>query len=123
MSTLAVPDVETREESGPITADGLLRRRARQKADAVALRDPPNRQMLDLAQPRSLTYGAADTMVDALAAVFTDLGLAPGDRIVLQLPNFVEAPLALLGAWRAGLTVAAVPMLWRASEIARVCDA
>ena len=123
MSTLAVPDVETREESGPITADGLLRRRARQKADAVALRDPPNRQMLDLAQPRSLTYGAANTMVDALAAVFTDLGLAPGDRIVLQLPNFVEAPLALLGAWRAGLTVAAVPMLWRASEIARVCDA
>ena len=33
------------------------------------------------------------------------------------------APLTFaLGAWRAGLTVAAVPMLWRAEEIAKVCE-
>jgi hypothetical protein len=28
----------------------------------------------------------------------------------------------LLAAWRAGLSVAAVPMLWRATELARVCE-
>jgi acyl-CoA synthetase (AMP-forming)/AMP-acid ligase II len=79
--------------------------------------------MLGLGGPRAFTYGEADASVDALAAFFVDLGLERGDRIVLQLPNLVEAPLALLGAWRAGLTVAAVPMLWRSMEIARVCDA
>ena len=123
MSTLSAPDVDPREDSGPITASGLLRRRARQKPDATALVDPPNRQMLGLTPPRSFTYGEANEAVDALAAFFVELGLQPGDRVVLQLPNFIEAPLALLGAWRAGLTVAAVPMLWRAMEIARVCDA
>jgi acyl-CoA synthetase (AMP-forming)/AMP-acid ligase II len=30
--------------------------------------------------------------------------------------------LTLLAAWRAGLTVAALPMLWRAHEIGRVCE-
>jgi mycobactin salicyl-AMP ligase len=58
--------------------------------------------------------------VDALAGSFIELGLNPGDRVVLQLPNVIEAPLTLLRAWRAGLVVAAVPMLWRAMEIARV---
>jgi len=121
MSSLALPDSE--EDSGPITASGLLRRRAQQKPEAAALSDPPNRQMLGLNGPRAFSYGEADAAVDALAAFFVGLGLAPGDRIVLQLPNVIEAPLALLGAWRAGLTVAAVPMLWRAMEIAKVCDA
>jgi acyl-CoA synthetase (AMP-forming)/AMP-acid ligase II len=121
MSTLAIPESE--EDSAPITADGLLRRRAEQKPEAPALSDPPNRQLLGLGGPRAFTYGEADATVDALAAFFVHLGLERGDRIVLQLPNLVEAPLVLLGAWRAGLTVAAVPMLWRSMELARVCDA
>jgi len=123
MSTAPAHDVETFDDSGPITADGLLRRRARQKSDALALIDPPNRQMLAQSKVRSLAYADADEAVDALARVFIGLGLDSGDRIVLQLPNFVEAPLAILGAWRAGLTVAIVPMLWRPMELARVCDA
>jgi len=123
MSTLPAPDIEPQEDSGPITAEGLLRRRARQKPDSVALVDPPNRHLLGLMRSRTLTYADADKAVDALAGFFIELGLNPGDRVVVQLPNFIEAPLTLLGAWRAGLVVAAVPMLWRANEIARVCDA
>jgi acyl-CoA synthetase (AMP-forming)/AMP-acid ligase II len=122
MSTLAVPDIDRKEESAPVTAEGLLRRRAAQRPGAIALVDPPNRQTLDFTRPRSFTYAQADEAVDALAAFFIELGLEPGDRIVVQLPNFTETPLALLAAWRAGLTVAAIPMLWRAMEIAKVCD-
>jgi hypothetical protein len=51
MSTLPAPDVETQEESAPITAEGLLRRRARQKPDALELVDPPNRNQLGLTRP------------------------------------------------------------------------
>jgi non-ribosomal peptide synthetase component E (peptide arylation enzyme) len=122
MSTLAVPNIEVRDDSGPITAEGLLRRRARQKPGALALVDPPNRHALGATAPRSFTYGEADDAVDALAAFFGALGLSPGDRVLMQLPNFIEAPLALLAAWRAGLTVVIIPMLWRATETARVCD-
>ncbi len=113
---------DANDDGGPITAEGLLRRRAAQDPDAIALIDPPNRQIVALTRPHSFTYGEADQAVDALAAFFVELGLEPGDRIVLQLPNFIEAPLTLLGAWRAGLTVSTVPMLWRAMEIAKVCD-
>jgi acyl-CoA synthetase (AMP-forming)/AMP-acid ligase II len=122
MNMLPAPDIETKDEDGAITAEGLLRRRARQKPEASALADPPNKQRLAQAQARTLTYADADDAVDGLAAFFIAQGLEPGDRIVLQLPNFVEAPLVLLGAWRAGLSVATLPMLWRAMEIARVSD-
>ena len=42
------------EESGPLTAEGLLRRRARQKPDAMALVDLPDREALGLGRPRAL---------------------------------------------------------------------
>lgn len=114
--------LEGPQENTRITPARLLRRRASQAPEALALMDPPNRAELAPFGPRRLSYGEADAAVEALAAYFVELGLAPGDCVAVQLPNFVESPLTLLGAWRAGLTVAAVPMLWRAAELARVCD-
>ena len=88
----------------------------------TALCDPPNLAALGFGVPKTLSYREADAAVDALASFFIELGLEPGDTIAAQLPNLAMAPLTLLGAWRAGLTVAAVPMLWRAEEIAKVCE-
>ncbi len=122
MSTLQAEAMQRTEESGPLTAEGLLRRRARQRPGVVALSDPPNLPALGFGRPRSFTYRETDDAVDALAAFFIELGLEPGDRIAVQLPNLVLQPLTLLAAWRAGLTVAALPMLWRAHEIGRACD-
>lgn len=122
MVSLEAREIESKAESGPLTAEGLLRRRARQKPEAVALIDPRNREALGLGRPRSLSYGEADGAVDALSAYFIDIGLAPGDRIAVQLPNLVEHALVLLAALRAGLTVVALPMLWRGAEIAKVCE-
>lgn len=118
---LEAGEIERQEGSAPLTAEGLLRRRARQRPGSVALIDPRNREALGLGRPRALSYGEADGAVDALAAHFIDIGLMPGDRIAVQLPNVAEHALVLLAAWRAGLTVMALPMLWRATEIAKVC--
>jgi non-ribosomal peptide synthetase component E (peptide arylation enzyme) len=123
MSMLPATDIGPTEETGPLTAEGLLRRRARQRPNATALVDPPNREVLGLGRPRSLTYREADAAVDALASFFIELGLEPGDRIAVQLPNVIEAPLTLLTAWRAGLTVAMLPLLWRGVEIGKICEA
>jgi mycobactin salicyl-AMP ligase len=60
---------------------------------------------------------------DALAAFFTELGLIPGDTIAVQLPTLAATPVVLLAAWRAGLTVAVLPMLWRDHEIGMACAA
>lgn len=122
MTTLAAPELDRPQDSARITPAGLLRRRALQTPGALALLDPPNRRFLNPSAPRRLSYAEADGAADALAAYFAHLGLEAGDRVVMQLPNLIEAPLLLLGAWRAGLTVAAIPMLWCGTEIARVCD-
>lgn len=120
--TLHAEAIERKQIGAPLTADGLLRRRASQRPGVTALCDPPNLEALGFGVPKTLSYRDADAAVDALASFFIDLGLEPGDTIAAQLPNLALAPLTLLGAWRAGLTVAAVPMLWRAEEIAKVCE-
>lgn len=57
---------------------------------------------------RRMTYGQARREVDALAKAFTDLGLQPGDRLALVMPNRPEWVLALLAA--ASLDVGVVPL-------------
>jgi acyl-CoA synthetase (AMP-forming)/AMP-acid ligase II len=103
------------------TAVELLRRRAENKPNVIALSDPPNRARFGLGNARAWTYRETDAAADALAAFFVGRGLAPGDVIAAQLPNFALAPLTILAAWRAGLAVALLPMLWRGYEIARAC--
>lgn len=123
MSTLPAETFASIEESTPLTAEGLLKRRAEQRPGVIALADPSNLPDLGLGPPRSFSYRKADMAADALAASFTELGLMPGDTIAMQLPNLAMTPLTLLAAWRAGLTVAALPMLWREHEIGIACEA
>jgi len=123
MTALAA-DRELKEQGveAPLRADALLRQRADTRPQALALADPPNRESFGLAPPRSFTYAEVNGAVDTLAQFFIEIGLEPDDTILVQLPNMAEQPLVILAAWRAGLTVAMVPMLWRGLEIASVCD-
>lgn len=71
---------------------------------------------------RRLSYAELDQEVDRLAAGLLRLGIAPGDRVVVQLPNraeFVEACFALfrLGA----IPVMALPG-HRSAEIRHLCE-
>jgi long-chain acyl-CoA synthetase len=56
----------------------------------------------------TLTWSAVDAAVDRVAAGLLALGLAPGDRVALQLGNTPDFPAAWFGALRAGLV--AVPL-------------
>jgi len=56
----------------------------------------------------TLTFADLDARADRAAAGLQDLGLAPGDRLAVVAGNAVETVVALLGAFRAGLT--AVPV-------------
>ena len=50
-------------------------------------------------------------------------GSSPATRSPCSSPISRLQPLTLLAAWRAGLTVAVLPMLWRGYEIGKVCEA
>jgi len=60
--------------------------------------------------------------VERLSAAFggflrRGLGLAPGERVALVLPNLLQYPVALIGALRAGLAVVNVNPLYTAAEL------
>ena len=101
----------------PPTLDGLFKRILARKPDALALRDPINKQRITGQPPRSLTFAEADRAITALSAHFIESGLPSNSVIAVQLPNTVEFVLTVLAAHRAGLVVALFPLLWRQAEL------
>jgi hypothetical protein len=99
------------------TLDTLFRRSLARQPDAMALIDPPNKLRITGDRPKQLTYAQADRMINALAAHFIESGLPANSVIAVQLPNTVEFALTMLAAYRAGLVVAVLPLLWRQSEL------
>ncbi|OBC15826.1 2,3-dihydroxybenzoate-AMP ligase [Mycobacterium sp. 852013-50091_SCH5140682] len=77
--------------------DSLLRDAAEQWADSTAVADGTNAH----------TFAELDALADRAAAGIADLGIRPGDRVLLQLPNSAEFAVALFGLLRAG----AVPVM------------
>jgi hypothetical protein len=99
------------------TLDGLFRRILARKPDALALLDPINKQRVTGRPPQRLTFAQADQAISALSAHFIEAGLPANSVIAVQLPNTVEFMLTVLAAFRAGLIVAVLPLLWRQAEL------
>ncbi len=79
------------------TIDSILRNAAANWPDGVGVVDADY----------SHTYAQLDELADRSAAGFAALGIAPGDRVLLQLPNSCRFAAALFGLLRAG----AIPVL------------
>ncbi|HLT90584.1 MAG TPA: AMP-binding protein [Woeseiaceae bacterium] len=65
-----------------------------------------------------LTYRELDELSAAFGAYLQkELGLVKGERIAIMLPNVLQYPVALVGAFRAGLVVVNVNPLYTAREL------
>ena len=65
-----------------------------------------------------LTYHELDILSGQMASYFQNtLGLKKGDRIAIQLPNLLQFPIVLFGAFRAGLIVVNTNPLYTAPEM------
>jgi long-chain acyl-CoA synthetase len=64
----------------------------------------PDRPML-LFKGATVTYGALERLSDSFAAALAELGVAPGDRVALCLPNCPQFLITEFGAWKAGAIV------------------
>ncbi|MCX7961467.1 MAG: AMP-binding protein [Burkholderiales bacterium] len=66
----------------------------------------------------TLSFGEVERLANAFGAFLRrDLGLAPGERIALMLPNLLQYPVALAGALRARIAVVNVNPLYTAPEL------
>ena len=68
----------------------------------------------------SLTYTELDTATDRLALGLADLGLRPGDRVVVQLTNRLHSVVAWYGLLKAGLVPVCTLAAHRAHEIGSI---
>ncbi len=64
-----------------------------------------------------LTYAELDYLTKNFAASLQNMGLQPGDRIALMMPNILQYPVALFGALRAGLIIVNTNPMYTAREL------
>jgi long-chain acyl-CoA synthetase len=88
----------------------LVRACARRRPDAEAV----------VAGAQRLTWAQLDDAVDRAAAGYAARGLAPGERVAVQLPNGIDWLRAALGALRAGLVVVPVNTAYTDPELEHV---
>ena len=69
----------------------------------------------------SLSFAEVDKLSDAFAAYLREvLGLEPGERIAIQIPNGLVYPVAAFGIFKAGCVLVNVNPLYKAHEMAHV---
>ena len=112
----AVAGVPVRPARAALSGAAQLRHRVLDRWVAAGARRPA---VPDLAPTETLTYAQLAERVNRIANVLTrDLGLVPGNRVLLRAPNnpmMVAAYLAVIKA--GGVVVATMPLL-RAKELA-----
>lgn len=65
-----------------------------------------------------LSFGEVDALSDAFAVYLRECaGLAPGDRIALQMPNCLAYPVCVFGALKAGLVLVNTNPLYTPTEL------
>jgi long-chain acyl-CoA synthetase len=66
----------------------------------------------------SLTYGQVDQLSDHFASYLREeLGLAPGDRVAVQMPNCLSYPIVAFGVFKAGCVLVNTNPLYTANEL------
>ena len=70
---------------------------------------------------RKLSYKQLAKLSQRFASYLqTDLQAAPGDRLLLQLPNCLALPIAAFGAWQAGLCLVMANPLYTSRELLEI---
>lgn len=94
------------------TFGAMLRQRAAAHGDRIAI----------VGGDRRISYAELDARADRLAAGFRSLGLRPGDRAIVQLPNIPQFFEVIFALFRLGaLPVFSLPA-HRKSEIVYLCE-
>jgi len=85
----------------------------------VAASEPARQLLYDPVHGR-YTYGEIAEQVRRLAAGLRELGLGPDDRIILQLPNWVQFAVFHLAITALGGVTINLPLIFREKEVANV---
>jgi len=95
------------------TIGGMLRATARRLPEAIAV----------VGDGERWSYAALDARADSLATAFRDLGIKPGERVLVQIPNRPTFLSVVFGLYRAGILPVFCLPAHRRAEIAHFAAA
>jgi acyl-CoA synthetase (AMP-forming)/AMP-acid ligase II len=95
-------------------SDEAIGRYAERAADAWS-----NLEFAEL-DGRRITFGELSAWVNRVAGDFVSRGVAPGDRVLVQLPNSLEVIVLQLAAWRIGAVAVPVVPIYREREVSQI---
>ena len=72
---------------------------------------------------KRISYAELDRLSDAFASALAELGVVPGDRVALILPNCPQFLIAEFGAWKAGAIIAPLNPVYTEQELATLLAA
>ncbi len=81
----------------------------------------PGREYL-LYEGQRTTFSELSQRTDGLAVDLLRHGVAPGDRVLIQLPNGLDIVLLQLAAWRIGAVAVPVVSIYRERELRQIVD-
>jgi long-chain acyl-CoA synthetase len=87
-----LPEVPKSLDYEDISMPDILARTTEMFPDRVAL----------IFMGKKITYRELDRLVDQFANVLIEIGVKPGDRVAILLPNIPHIVIAYYGVWRAG---------------------
>jgi acyl-CoA synthetase (AMP-forming)/AMP-acid ligase II len=93
-----------------LTVTGLAQGAAAANPARAFMADCPAREEWEGNSPRRLSFGDFKRECDFFASQIETLGLVPGNRALILLPNIVEAAIAVVGCMSAGITPALAPI-------------
>ncbi|HOT46056.1 MAG TPA: long-chain fatty acid--CoA ligase [Spirochaetota bacterium] len=101
------PGVSSSLQYEPITLSEVLARTSAKYPDKTAL------IFLDA----KITYRQLNDMVNSFANALIDMGVKPGDKVAMLMPNMPQIVIASYGAWRAGAVVVMNNPLYTDTEL------
>jgi 3-phosphoshikimate 1-carboxyvinyltransferase len=106
------PPAGTADTASRMTGPEWIRKWAKERPHALAI--------VDAAPDRTdhMSWSELDHAVDKAAALFLDLGVEPGDRIAVQLPNCRGFVVITAAAMRIGAVICPIMPIFRQREVA-----
>jgi len=99
------------------TLTDLFQAASKARAHELAMADAPNRETFAVGGPRRYNWGQLDDAVSCCATSLDELGVQPGQRVAIQLPNIAELPILILACSQIGAVAVPFPIQHRAHEL------
>ena len=88
--------------------------------DTCMMRDPTKKALIHPKSGRDYTFTDLQRMSGSLASELPNIGLSPGDRVVIYLDSSPEYLISYFAIWRAGMVVVPANIVYRSEELAYV---